>query len=180
MLLMNANQDHEAFERLFLPMQTTLRGYLYASTRNWTETDDLFQDVATVLWRKFGEFDRARSFHAWAMGIARLQVLKRRQTFARDRLVFSEEAVAALALVVGDEPEREDVRLVHMPACLGKLPPHERVVVSLRFEQRQSLAEIGAQLQKSAEAVGMLLMRIRRQLRDCVERAMVPGKVGVQ
>lgn len=177
---MNANQDHEPFERLFLPMQTTLRGYLFAATRDWTETDDLFQEVATVLWRKFGEFDRTRSFPAWAMGVARLQVLRRRQSFARSRLIFSEEAIAALADLAGNEPEREDVRLAHLHTCLGKLQARARSVIAMRFEQKQSLAEIGSHLQKSAEATAMLLMRIRQQLRDCVEKTMLPEKGGAQ
>ena len=94
---MNDTQNHAEFERLFLPAQTTLRGYLLAATGDGSVADDLFQNVATVLWRKFGEYDRSRSFAAWAVGIARLEVLKRRQTLARSRLVFSEEAVAALA-----------------------------------------------------------------------------------
>jgi len=177
---MTENQDHETFEKLFLPLRTALRGYLFAVTRDWTEADDLFQEVAIVLWRKFGNYDRTRGFRSWAMGIARLQILKRRQALARSRLIFSEEAVASLAAAAGDEPEGEDVRLVHLSACIGKLSINEKAVVARRYGQKQSLAEMAAHLQKSVEAVGMMLMRIRRELRDCVEKAMIKGRAGVQ
>ena len=168
---MNDTQNHAEFERLFLPAQTTLRGYLLAATGDGSVADDLFQNVATVLWRKFGEYDRSRSFAAWAVGIARLEVLKRRQTLARSRLVFSEEAVAALAEAAGEVAE-EDARLGHLRFCLDKLPARERGVLDLRYNEKLSLAEIGNRLHRSAEAVGMMLMRTRRWLRDCMDRTM--------
>lgn len=176
---MNDTQVHEEFERLFLPAQTTLRGYLLASTGDGAVTDDLFQNVATVLWRKFGEYDRSRSFTTWAIGIARLEALKRRQTLARSRLVFSEEAVAALAQAAAEVAGKEDARLAHLRLCIDKLPVRERNTLDLRFGENLSLAEIGDRLHRSAEAVGMMMMRIRRWLRDCVERAMAKEKAAL-
>lgn len=169
---MSDNRSHEEFERLFLPAQTMLRGYLLAATGDGAAADDLFQNVATVLWRKFDDYDRSRSFTTWAIGIARLEVLKRRQTLARSRLVFSEEAVAALAQAAAEFAEEEDARLVHLRLCLDKLPARERDTLDLRFGENLSLAEIADRLHRSAEAVGMMMMRIRRWLRDCMERAM--------
>lgn len=169
---MNDNQNHDEFERLFLPTQTTLRGYLRAATGDGTVTDDLFQNVATALWRKFGEYDRSRSFAAWAIGVARVEVLRQRRTLARSRLVFSEEAVVALADATAEIAVTEDARLSHLRLCLDKLPARERNAINLRFHENLSLAEIGVRFQRSADAVGMILMRTRRWLRDCMERAM--------
>ncbi|MEI6210019.1 MAG: sigma-70 family RNA polymerase sigma factor [bacterium] len=177
---MNSDQNHEAFEKLFLPVQTSLRGYLFATTRDWTATDELFQEVATTLWRKFDKFDDSRSFRAWALGMARLQVLKRRQAFARSRLVFSEELMDALATVAGNETKDEDWRLPHLAACMEKLPPNDRELMAMRFEQDLSLAEIGRKIHKSVEAAGMSMMRIRRWLRDCMVKTMAMEKAGVQ
>lgn len=177
---MNETQIHEEFERLFLPAQTTLRGYLLAVIGDGTAADDLFQNVAIVLWRKFSEYDRSRSFVAWGLGVARLEVLKQRQTLARSRLVFSEEAVEALAQAAAEGAGEEDARLVHLRFCLGKLPARERNALDLRFSENLSLHEIGARFNRSAEAVGMMLMRIRRWLRDCMEQAMAKeGKVPI-
>lgn len=181
---MNSDQNHEAFEKLFLPVQTSLRGYLYATTRDWTATDELFQEVATALWRKIGEFDASRSFRAWALGMARLQVLRRRQAFARSRLVFSEELMDSLATTAGDETGDEtgddDWRLPHLAACMAKLPVSDRELMGLRFEQELSLAEIGRAINKSVAAAGMSMMRIRRWLRACMAKSMAMEKAGVQ
>jgi len=177
---MNSDQNHETFEKLFLPVQTPLRGYLFATTRNWTATDELFQEVATTLWRKFGEFDASRSFRAWAFGMARLQVLRHRQTFARSRLVFSEDLMDSLATVAGDETGEDDWRLPHLAACMAKLPPSDRKLMGMRFEQEFSLAEIGRKIHKSEAAAGMSMMRIRRWLRDCMEKTMAMEKAGAR
>ena len=44
--------------------QTQLRGLIHAALRNYAAWINL------VLWKKAGEFDHTRSFHAWAIGIA--------------------------------------------------------------------------------------------------------------
>jgi RNA polymerase sigma-70 factor (ECF subfamily) len=176
---MGNDQHHEAFERLFLPVQTVLRGYFYAATRDWTATDDLYQEVATALWRKFGEFDASRSFRSWALGMARLQVLKRRQTLARSRLVFSDDLMDALATVAADETDVEDWRLPHLAACMKKIPTVDQELLAMRFEQDQSLVEISGKVRKSEAAVGMAMMRIRRWLRDCMIKTMAMEKAGI-
>lgn len=173
---MSEAENKDEFLAHFLQAQPAVRGYLLAVTRDPAETDDLFQEVASVLWRKYEDFDRTRSFQAWAMGMARMQLLKRRQSLARSRLVFSEEAVAKLAMSAA-EMESEDARLSHLLLCLKKLPSDHKVVVDFRFSQNQPLAEIAARLGKSVAAVEMMMVRIRRWLRDCVERSMAMAMV---
>jgi RNA polymerase sigma-70 factor (ECF subfamily) len=175
---MNDDQKHETFEKLFLPVQTSLRGYLFATTRDWMATDELYQEVSTILWRKFGEYDTSRSFRAWALGVARLQVLKQRQGFARSRLVFSEALIESLANVAGDESGDDDWRLPHLAACMERLPSADRELMGMRFERDLSLAEISHKIQKSVAAAGMSMMRIRRWLRDCMEKTMAMEKAG--
>lgn len=173
---MASDQDHDAFLERFLPVQTTLRGYLLAVTRDPVATDDIFQEVALVLWRQFNSYDRALPFAAWAMGITKLQFLKHRQSHARSRLVLSEEAVATLADTAGTNADAEDLRRPHLATCLGKLLPAQRTMLSLRFEQKKPLAEIASQIQKSIAAVEMSMVRIRRELRTCVERSLATEK----
>lgn len=180
MATMSEPHNHDEFLKHFLPMQTSLRGYLLAVLREPTATDDLFQEVALVLWQKFGEFDPARSFSGWAFGVAKIQILRRRRAFARSRLVFTDDAVACLAKVASEDTEPGEARRQHLASCLGKLPPNHKTVVTMRFEQKQSLAEIAANLQKNVAAVEMMMVRIRRWLRGCVEKSMALDGVGAQ
>jgi len=173
---MNEDREHEAFLRRFLPVQTALRAYLLSVVRDHAEADDLFQEVAVILWKKFDGYDASRAFAPWAIGVARIEVLKRRQAHARSRLVFSDEAVASLALAASEVAEDADRRQSHLAGCLKKLPAREREVVDMRFEQRKRISEVAAAMKKSVAAVEMMMVRIRRRLRECVEKSLAMEK----
>lgn len=172
--------DQSGFLARYLPLQPMLRGYLVALTRNQAEADDLLQEVATVLWRKFDEFDATRDFTSWAMGIARIQVLRWRRTVARSREVLSEEAITRLAetACAAAETAVATERRPSLATCLDKLPPLHQEIVRLRFTHDQPLAAIGASIGKSEQAVQMLMVRIRRWLKECIEKALVQEAAG--
>ena len=61
---------HEQFLRLFLTHQADVRAFIGSLVRDAHAREDLFQEAALVCWRDFGRYDPARSFGAWARGIA--------------------------------------------------------------------------------------------------------------
>src|SRR5262249_9389917 len=54
------------FLPLFLKHQVGIRAFLGSLVRDPHARNDLFQEVALVLWHEFPRYDRARSFGAWA------------------------------------------------------------------------------------------------------------------
>ena len=62
---------HLVFTRLFVAAQPGLHGFLMALVHDAHAADDLLQDLAERLWRKFDQYDPARPFIAWAIGFAR-------------------------------------------------------------------------------------------------------------
>jgi DNA-directed RNA polymerase specialized sigma24 family protein len=72
--------DHRSFLRQFLPHEGLLRAYLRAGTRDPNEAEELLQEVSALLWEKFDSYDPSRPFSAWALGFARLQILKSSRT----------------------------------------------------------------------------------------------------
>jgi len=65
--------------RLFLASERRIHGFLLVLVPHWADVDDLLQDTAAVLWRKFDEFEPDCDFIAWALSIARFQVLNYRK-----------------------------------------------------------------------------------------------------
>ena len=174
--VVSEDRAQDAFLRHFLPVQTPLRAFLLSVMRDQSEADDLFQEVSVILWKKFDNYDASRGFAPWAIGIARLEVLKRRQAHARSRLVFSPEAIESLALAANEVADDADRRQSHLTGCLKKLPVREREIVEMRFEQRKRLSEVAATLVKSVAAVEMMMVRIRRGRRECVEKSLALEK----
>ncbi len=165
-----AENIHRSFLRQFLPHEGLLRAYLRAATRDPGEAEDLLQEVSAVLWDKFDSYDETRPFRAWALGVARIQVLKWKQKAARSREVLSDEALEILenAAIAGAEAAEE--RRGHLRDCVAGLPEHLKDVVRLRYLEQLPVSRLAARVRKSVAAVEMTLVRTRRALRECVDR----------
>jgi len=164
-----ADLNHRIFMKLFLAAEAVLKGYLLSAVGDLNAADELLGEVSSVLWEKFDTYDRGRPFQAWALGVARLEVLKRRQGLARKREVLSAEAIEALADTAAGCGGEIDRRLVHLRACLEAVAAPARRVLHLRYWRRLRISQIAEKGGKSDSAVEMILVRARRGLRNCVE-----------
>jgi len=162
--------DHRKFLKLFLPAQAVLKAYLLAATGDLHASDDLLQEVSSVLWEKFREYDERRPFRPWAIGIARLEVLKWRQRLARSREVLSAEAIAALAGAAAEHAEEIDERTALLRWCVERLHAKTRGMLRLRYWRALSIRQVAERVGKSVAAVEMALVRARRWLGRCVEK----------
>lgn len=160
---------HQDFLARYLAIQDDLRGFVEAVVRDRALADDVMQEVALVLWRKFAAYDPARGpFAAWARGIATTEILRQRARFARRQALLPDAAVAALdrAWAGGDG----DPWLEALERCLGAVAPGQRALLELRYRDGLDLDAIAARAGRGVEAVGKGLQRLRQALADCVRR----------
>src|SRR5438034_11064525 len=83
--------NHEQFTRRWTEAQPIVAGYINAVVPDFQEAEDLLQEVAEILLRKFHEYDAQRPFVAWAIGIAKREVLMARRRHARNFLCYQAE-----------------------------------------------------------------------------------------
>jgi len=164
-----AEAQHRLFLKHFLQMQSVLKAYLLAAAGDSYTADDLLQEVSSVLWEKFDQYDRTKPFRNWALGIARLECLKHRQRLARSREVLSPEAIEALAGTATEVAGQLDDRAVHLHGCVKGLNDRMRQMLRLRYWEGLPFRQIAEQLGKSVASLEMALVRARRQLKQCVE-----------
>lgn len=162
--------DQKDFLKSFLPAQRVLRAYLQAATRDVNETDELLQAVSQVLWEKIGNYDRSRPFAAWAMGFARIQVMRWRQSKARARKLLSDQAMERIAEAASKLAEEPDARPAMLDGCIEKLRPRAKKVIELKYKGAQAIKQIAELLDMQIGAIEMTLVRARRALKDCIER----------
>lgn len=158
------------FLGVFLPIQPSLRAYLHAAVGSRAAVEELQQDVAVALWEKFSTYDQERPFLPWALGMARIQVLRWRQTQFRDRRLLSAETAELLAESAAEPANELTHRLDFIAGCLGQVG--ERITGLLRRhhvlgESARTIAEAD---DTTTTAVENALMRARKALRHCVER----------
>ena len=162
----------EQFMQLFLKNQRRIYAFILTLVPNWTDADDLLQESSAVLWRRFGDFEPGTDFVAWALKIARFQVLNYWKKQRRDRARFSDQTLEALAdqLVLLGEVANE--RRNALEACLTKLPPRDRQLVELRYQPGATTQTVAERVGRSLQAVYKALNRIHDQLLLCVRRTL--------
>ena len=74
-----SDPSHDQFLPHFLPIQADLRAFIGAAVRDVVTREDVFQEVAMILWKKFDLYDPVRPFGAWARGIAIRKILEDRR-----------------------------------------------------------------------------------------------------
>jgi RNA polymerase sigma-70 factor (ECF subfamily) len=167
--------DHRRFLKHFVANERLLTGYLLAATGDVHEAEDLLQEVSVALWESFDRYDEGRPFHAWALGIARHKVLDWRQRKGRRDRLLSMELLEAVERAAVDDSALLSERRPLLQKCMESLPAHLRELVELRYGDGLQLDEVASRLRKSVGAVQMTFVRIRRALRECVERKLGPA-----
>lgn len=167
--MLNQN-DQERFTRLWTAHQATVANYLHALVRERTAAEDLLQETALLIFRRFAEYDDERPFVAWALGIARFKVMGLRRDAARSRLVFEEEALERFTETWAEQAAGQSERGEALEHCLDQLADHARSVVRLRYFEDLTAEQIATKLGANGAAIRVTLQRIRTQLRECVER----------
>jgi RNA polymerase sigma-70 factor (ECF subfamily) len=166
--------DREAeFLKRFLTCQDDLRAVIGSMLRDRHLREDVFQDVAVVLWRKFDEYDPSRPFGAWARGIAVRKVLQTYDKSRRLPIAFAPETIDVLlrAFDEAEEPDRAAEEQA-LRRCVEKLPEKSRRLLELRYEKALKLHEIAERIASTLDAVHKALSRMREALRRCVAREM--------
>ena len=178
---LNARQDRQAtavdrqdeFMRLFVHVQPRLHGYIRALLPNRSDAEEVLQETAVVLWKKFGEFEPGTDFARWATRIARLQVLcfykKNKRNVLRFSQLFVETMAEEAAVVTQDTTPYEE----SLAGCLAKLNHADRDLIRRRYESSaQTARQIAQERGQPETTIYSALARIRRNLLRCMQLAL--------
>ena len=157
-------------QQLFVKHQLGLRAFILSLEPNFTDAEDLLQEVFLVVTRKANEFQEGTNFFAWACTIARFKLLELLRRRARSQ-ALSEEVIEVLCAV---EPEAQfdDSRLAILQHCLEQLAPKARQMMFLRYYGEHSPSQIARLVSWTPNAVRVALSRARTVLQECLERRM--------
>ncbi len=170
---MNENTDNqERFVRAFAAAEPVLRRYIMAHVPRAQAAEDVLQDVAVILWKKFGTFRADGHFERWAFGIARNVIMHSRRTAARDRLVFGDDLERLLSDRVLRISKSIHDRKAALRECLKKLSDKLREAMMMRYADEASSETVAASLGLSANALRIQMHRTRKALIHCVDDAM--------
>ena len=91
------SQPSTDFLKLYTGCQSRLYAFILTLVGNPDQASEVLQETNLVLWQKAEQFEIGTNFMAWALKVARFQVMAFRKKQSRDRLVFSEAATERVA-----------------------------------------------------------------------------------
>ena len=103
------------------------------------------------------------------MRFAYLQVLKWRQSKARDKLIFSDELLAQIKVTNDYEEPLMEARRKALSFCMEKLNSDDRRVIELRYSRHGAIKEEAEKTGIKMHKLYYAIERIRMQLFNCIE-----------
>jgi RNA polymerase sigma-70 factor (ECF subfamily) len=167
---MRGQADAGQFIELYSAHEARLRGYVLSLVPRWSDAEEIAQRSSVVLWKKFGEFEPGTNFFAWACQIIRFEVKAFHRRAARERMVFSDAFVNAVAEETVRSRTQLQERVEALQKCVAKLTPPQRELLRLRYDERRSVGSVAEVLDRPLDAVYKTLSRIRQALYTCIRR----------
>jgi RNA polymerase sigma-70 factor (ECF subfamily) len=162
------------FVELFVRHQRAVYGYIQTIVPNVNEADEIFQETSLVLWKKRDDYDSTLEFLPWACGIARKVAGNHWAKNGRDRhsFSFSDSFLEQLATVRASRSEWLEAAMTALHDCLARLRDDQRLLLQMRYNNRNSIDQVAQQMNCSSNTVYQRLHRIRQRLYDCVRYGM--------
>ncbi len=163
------NDRYELFVQRFTKHEPDIRRFIRSLLPSWSDTDEVLQRTALVIWRKFDNYDETTNFMKWVCVIARFEALAFRRKMARDRLVFREDIMDLMAEEGAEEVDIRRAQHEALEYCMHLLPEKQRKFMLLAYTPGIKVKQMAKDAGSSAAAFYMRLKRLRRKLMECME-----------
>lgn len=150
--------------------QRTVAAYLATSLNDFHQADEVLARVAMAVVRKIDDYDPARPFGAWVIGIARRELLNYRRQLSTDKLVFDDALIERITESYQRQEEQLTGEREALAQCLQHIDERARQALELRYVEGLKPAVIAERMKVNGGATRMLLTRTRQALRECIGR----------
>lgn len=171
------DRKYELFLQHFVAHRYHIYMFIFALVANKADAEDVFQEVSTLLWRKFDQFEPNTNFRAWARQFARNAVLNYRRYHTRRMMLTLDddlaETFAERFCHVQDQIEDEVEALRH---CVTKLDDRNRELVQRLYLKSEPVRIIAGSWGVSVQRIYQRLGRVHKLLMHCVNETLaIPG-----
>ena len=161
--------DQVAFSRLVEVYQTPIYNLAYRMLGNGPEAEDATQETFVRVWTKLDSYDLNRKLSSWILSVASHHCIDRLRRRRGNQV--SMEEIQSWRWLPDDKPRPEERTMMGEKAdkirqLLGQLPSQYRLVITLRYWQDRSYAEIAEITGTTESAVKSRLHRARRAMAE--------------
>lgn len=166
--------DHAALESIVRAFHIPIRRFLVVKTGDLSLADDLAQEVFISAFQSLDRLRDSTRLESWLFAIARNKCMDHFRSTARRQKTL--EGLLQVAIGQADcVPERElrddsEERLEFLRHCLEQLSGRARQFIDQYYFEGQTAEEMGKRNDRQGSSIRMALLRIRRNLADCIRR----------
>lgn len=165
----NEQKISEQFVRHLTGCQHWLYAYILSLLPDSTAAHDVLQQANVTMWRKAEQFTEGTNFDAWACRVAYYEVLAARRDHQRDRHLYDDQLLSELASEAQSQVSSANEQMVALGDCLDRLSQPQREIIRQRYTTGLSVAQIGEETGRKANAIATSLHRIRHMLMECID-----------
>jgi RNA polymerase sigma-70 factor (ECF subfamily) len=148
----------------------SVAAYIRSFTNNFHDAQDILQEVSMAVVRKYAEYDRNKPFVAWAIGIARNELLAYRRRQSIYRQFFDNDSFERIGEAFAASEEDLDPLLEALQKCMKQASGKSKGLLQLRYIDDLRYEDIAKTLHVSVGSIKVGMHRLRNALRDCIER----------
>lgn len=167
--------DRDAFGWLVDRHQLQLRALVALSIADRDDRLDVVQEAFVDAWRGLAGFDPWREFGPWLRTVCRNRVRQfLRQRIPRRRRELAVVDAALLAAPPADDGAADE-RIATLRRCVEALAPEQRSLLQRRYVDGEPVQRIAGTVNKSPNAVSMILLRLKEAVLRCMDRRPEPA-----
>ncbi|EAQ80818.1 sigma-70 family RNA polymerase sigma factor [Blastopirellula marina] len=167
---LETRKTREQLARRWVEAQPSVLAFLISMTPQFSDAEDLLQEVAAEVAIRFDEYDPTKPFLHWALWVSKIKIADFYRSQKRDKLIFAGEAIDALAAACTRVQDLISEEQQALDECLKRTVGRGRQLLTLRYGEDLKPQEIAARLGMTALSVRVTLSRTRSALSDCVRR----------
>ena len=168
-------EKKQNFTKLWNESYRLVAAYTSSLVTDHHQAEEVMSRIAVTVVKKFQQYDPTRSFEAWAMGIARFEILKFRRERARDRHFFAQDMLETIgdryaAIFNEQTAQQRELDELLLKECLKQVQGRAARAIRMCYSENLSAEEMGQRLNMAAGAVRTMLHRVRSSVRRCIEQ----------
>lgn len=170
-----ANHSRTQLTLLWTQAQPLVMAFIRSLVPHHADAEDVLQRTAYDIATNFDDYDPARPFVAWAIGIAKYKVLDYRRDHQRKQRLFTSAAIEHIADAYAEQADELSDNARALSRCIEKLSEKARSLIEMRYTQGLGPSAIAEQIGTTSSSVSNALSRTRAVLRDCVRKTIRSG-----
>jgi RNA polymerase sigma-70 factor (ECF subfamily) len=160
----------ETVVRELVRHRSNLFAFILSIVRDFEFAEEVMQEVAVVVCDQWADFKAGTNFGAWAAQIARNKIFNLNRA-ARKQILLTKEAIEAIESASDEATPSGWIEAVK--TCLDAVGGKAKSILTMRYRDGLSGAQIARRTKSTVVAVHMALSRARAAVAQCVEGRLI-------